>query len=350
MRKATCEARLSLALCAVLCVCVAYQCVSYVGLGAPAPALPHNLLRLNHDVLECPRILVLRTPKTASSSLADLLHQRLDAVSAQCKATYLSFDKVLPHGQYTLTANNLEDVNLSPYTAYCAHMNYTPELRQLIGTSRLYRVATLRGAEARAESLLAYEEKRINLVPVRPMLEYLGAPRLYPAVSDSDRMSESLSQAKIGKQIEAAVKHFNLIVVAEYWEMSLAVLMHDLRWRLVDLLLPPVNVQQSAAKKAAVKRVLLRWGSERYYKWMIDVDTQLYAEAVKKLRARFASLPPEYQRIPDALRVLQPRLAKACPTIKGRKHFRTTEIKCFRRFRKMLLNQAGVDGRVGDIR
>ena len=321
------------------------------GGGGGETVLPLDLLRLNaeEESLKCSNMLILRTPKTASSTLADLLHQRLSAMGPDCEMKYLANDQVLPKGQYTLKKELLEHIDLSSYSVFCAHMNYTPELRSHIHTNRLYRIATLRGAEARAESLLAYEEKRINVVPVRPMLEYLGAPRLDPAVSNRDRMEESLSQAAIAKQIDAAMAHFHLIVVAEYWEMSLAVLMHDLRWRLVDLLLPPVNVQKSEAKIAAVRRVREQWGSARYYKWMIGIDKQLHDAAVSKLRTRFASLPLPYQRIPHALRTLQPMLAEACPTMKGRKHFRTREIRCFRRFRLSLLRRAGVGGRVGRL-
>ncbi len=321
----------------------------------PQPSLPFETLRLNTDSpLQCPRILILRTPKTASSSLADILHQRLNSGGPTCERTYLAAHRYLEPGRHTLAEDTLAKIppgELARYSAFCAHMNYSPELRAGLHANRLYRVATLRSGEARAISLVAYEEKRIGRVPMRPMLEYLGAPRLHPAVGNTSRLEMGLSEESIGKQIDAAIRHFNLIVIAEMWEESLAVLMYDLNLRLVDLLLPRVNVQSNEKKLAAFKRVQETWKPKRhrYYQWMVYVDTELHKRAVLALRKKFASLPIEFQKVVHALRVLQPMLTKECPTDPREKHFKMSEIKCFRRFRRRLLNEAGVDGPVGEL-
>ena len=318
-------------------------------------ALPIETLRLNTDTdLECPRILILRTPKTASSSLADILHQRLNSGGATCDRTYLPAHRFMDPGKYTLTEQVLDRIpkdQLSRYSAFCAHMNYSPQLRNILKVDELYRVATIRQGEARAISLVAYEEKRIGRVPMRPMLEYLGAPRLKSAVALSERLTMNISEAAIGKQVEAALNHFNLIVVAEMWEESLAVLMHDLNLRLVDLLLPRVNVQSDAKKMAAFKRVQDKWNDQRleYFKWMVNVDTELHKRAELTLRQKFAALPIEYQKVPEALRILQPLLTQACPTDPSEKHFKMKEVKCIRKFRQRMLNEAGVDGPVGEL-
>lgn len=316
-----------------------------------AAAVSTELLKLNtKSPVDCPKVLVLRTPKTASSSLTALFFLRRIVVGRNCTHAFFPAGRHLPMGQYTLTAEILRRRNLStnslrPHTAFIAHMNYTPELRSKIDVQRLYRVATLRTALPRAESLFAYEADRPH-IRLRPALEYLGAPRLPPAVANNDEMPESLTWGAVSAQVRLAVHHWNLIVLAEEWHKSLAVLMHDLKWRVVDVLGPQLNVHLPDARAKALERarqIRLRNDTARnHLDWVVRVDDALYESAKIRLVQRFDGLPSLYKQVPQALRILTPQLEAACGTHPAQKHLTLSDIACIREFRRNLLRRLDV--------
>ncbi len=313
--------------------------------------LPIATLRLNTEKpLTCPRVLMLRTPKTASSALASLFFLRRAAAGDNCSRTYFPTGRYLPPGAYTLNTTTIARVPrgvLHTYITYIAHMNYTPALRRALDETRFFRLTSVRDARARADSLFAYEVDRPH-IELRPALEYLGAPRLPPAASTRDVLSPALPDAAVRAQIVAAMRHWHLVVVAEQWDKSLAVLMYALHWRLVDVLAPPLNMQHPAAKKAALAAShayrIARPEDEARLKWTLDVDTKLYRRAVHVLEHRFKRLPKKFRDVPRALRRLRKTLAKECPTRPEQKHFTKKDIQCLRKFRRSLLRAAGVVG------
>ena len=313
--------------------------------------LPISSLRLNADKpISCPRVLVLRTPKSASSALASLFFLRRAAAGAKCARKFFPTGRYLPVGAYTLNETTIFDVPqtvIQSHSSFIAHMNYTPTLRQALNESRFFRLTSLRSARTRAESLFAYEVSRPH-IELRPALEYLGAPRLLPAESASDLLTPNISNGSIDRQIQAVLKHWHLIVIAELWDKSLAVLMYDLDWRIVDILSPPLNVQDPAAKRAALVTShayrIDHPEDEALLRWTLGVDDKLYRLAVQVLHRRFARLPSEFRNVPNALRKLRKSLARACPTQPQQKHFSKRDVLCIRNFRRSLLRAAGING------
>lgn len=292
----------------------------------------------------CPKVLVLRTPKTASSSLAAIFFLRRVALGKRCAKLFFPSGMYLPRGQYTITDAHLNESVALKHSAFIAHMNYTPNLRGILHVNRLFRIATLRKPSSRAYSLLSYEEKRPH-VRLRPALEYLGAPRFPPSKAKYDEIiAEKFKGKQVDIQVNAVLKHWNLILITEYWDMSLTVLMHTMKWRFVDILAPSLNIQDVARKNRALKRISAKRTTEekKHLKWTTKIDAMLYKKAAKLLRRKFDKLPRQYRKIPAYLKLYRPLLTKRCGIHPHQKSLGPDDMRCIRAYRVDLLKAANV--------
>lgn len=306
-----------------------------------------SMLRLNTDIdnsMACPKVLVLRTPKTASSSLAAIFFLKRVALGRRCAKLFFPAGIYLPKGQYTITAGHVNETTTLNHAVFVAHMNYTPHLRRKLHVNRLFRISTLRKPSSRAHSLLSYEENRPH-IRLRPALEYLGAPRLYqPNKYKYDEISENFTAEEVTRQVNAVLKHWHLILISEYWDISLTLVMYHLKWRFVDILAPSLNVQDTARKSRALKRISLKRTREEknHLKWTVKIDTLLYEKSTWKLRHKFNKLPMEYRKIPAYLKLYRPLLTKRCSILPHQKQLTRKNMRCIRDYRIDLLKSADV--------
>lgn len=228
---------------------------------------------------------------------------------------------------------------------FVAHMEYTEELRDRLRAAKLYRLATLRAPLARLESFLAYEVARphATLQPALEYLTYAGASRAL--LARRPHLSAPALDALAGR----VMSDFDLLVVQEMYDHSLAVLMHELRWRAVDVLAPRINVMHMSTKPQRLARgraVRLQTADDAMlFRWMLHADTVLYERAVDALRRRFQALPAPYHEVPAVLRHLRSNMETVCGIDVAQKHFSNRDARCIRDMRvKLLQFAAGFNG------
>lgn len=340
---------------------------------SPTPNLTdlRPLLHLNtNHTIHCPHILYLRTPKTASSSLAVLFQLRNLASGPVCtRAVFPQWRYISPQsftlcaadllGPQASNANETEmDIHfIRSFTQYVSHMHYTVELRRLLDVNRLFRVASLRKPESRAASWLAHMKKygpsdiNYTTLDVRPMLEYIGGSNLLVQHRE-ERINPNTPWTVIDDQITAVLNHWDLLMIAERYEDSLTVLMHALNWRLVDLVGLPINVHAQASSKTSVMQEgLSETEPDRRMKefgWMLRVDSMLYERANKRLDEQLKKLPRVYDNVKEGVKLLTKMLGEKCKVSSTGKHYSAEDLVCVREFRENVLADVGVGDFVGD--
>lgn len=188
-------------------------------------------------------------------------------------------------------------------------------------------------------------DMNVTQMSVRPMLEYIGGSNLLLLGEEKEeRISMKTPWPVIDEQISAALKHWDLVVIAERYEDSLAVLMHALQWRLVDLVGLPINVQARASSKTALLQARLREdkGSKREeFEWMMKVDSLLYERANKRLDEQVREVPGIYKGVQEGVRMLTKRLGEKCKVSSTGKHYSREDRECVTMFREEVLAEVG---------
>lgn len=312
---------------------------------SPVPsAIFSQVLRLNAGLPhKCLRALFLRTPKTGSSSIAALFFAKNALAGKKCD-TGLFRLRYYSNDTYTVKSEVLEGVpqaTLDRHHLFVAHMNYTTKLRTRLNLSSLYRVTAVRAPLARIESYLTYEVDR-PYVEMESALEYIAHNR---KVLFDHRAN--FSSAVLEEVVDEVVKDYPLIIVTEFIDHSLAVLVHDLRWRVPDAVAPRMNALSALSRarnlsRSRANRLAQENGPERL-RWILNVDRLLYSRCVAELRKKFQALPPLYQQIPGVLRQLRENMEMVCKTERTRKHFSAREKECMRRFRERVVKEVMKD-------
>lgn len=308
------------------------------------PPAAHTILRVlklnarKNNKTPCARVLVLRTPKSASSALYSLFKLQ----SQNCPHVLFPVAQVLPPASYTLTAASLENVpqaRIDAYKQFIAHMQYTEKLRQRLRAHQLLRITTIRAPLPRAQSFLAYEYARPKAV-LQPALLYLTS-----ALHSRDLLTRhAASNVALSQLTDRVLQDFHLILVQEAFDVSLALLMYLLNWRAVDVIAPRLNVMPSSTKRKRIvqgRAARLLTDHERcVFRSNLDADEILYNRSVATLHRNFNHLPPPYKHVPRVLSFLRSLMQSKCDVHNDQKHFTTNDTKCIWDVRDKLMHFA----------
>lgn len=155
--------------------------------------------------------------------------------------------------------------------------------------------------------------------------------------------------SEVQEQVDVTLQHWDVMMIAERYEDSLAVLMHALKWRLVDLVGLPINMHNrshdnggDSSHNAVQSNDSGDDAEGREFDWVMRVDNELYNRANRRLDEQLRELPVEYEGVQEALTVVTRMLGERCRVRGTGKHYSAEDRECVKRFREeMLVKAAG---------
>lgn len=199
----------------------------------------------------CRDLLIVCVPKTSSSAVRYVFEQLNKEL---CVGNLFNHFPYLGKGRHTVSYRALSNVDretLCKKRWIISHMRYDDELRNHLCSEQRYRVGTLREPMARITSLAMYEKRRPLVLT--SALTYLHVNK---SMNLREKNLKNYTYSLIEKLAKDVVAEYDLIFLQEFHDESLTVLMHDLKLRIDDILVPVVNKTKSFTKEQEIARTM----------------------------------------------------------------------------------------------
>lgn len=292
-----------------------------------------DVLMLNAEPnLVCDKLAYVRVPKTGSSSLSYNIFMRLNRVGKECNSSLYRLPKEENNVSYTVTEDILSWSLQSHHKIFVGHMAYTTGLADVMRADDGYKLTSIRAPYDRYISWLNYEMAR-----GRNMSTSTSFSQLNYISRMKSNSTEFANVTRVHEMVTWALSDFDTIVVSEKFDVALAILMHDLKWRLGDLLSVAINARPPSQSSLNLRAIFSNVSEE--IKAVFDADEYLYKMASAELDRRFDLLPELYQQVPAVLDLLRSHMAEVCQTSSTSQVHSSKQSKCMQEIRNKVMDR-----------